>query len=196
MRALPMCTPIVVHANGAITVALENDRSIGIISHNLRAVNFDNLNSMQRRNTIEEMMRSAGRVREASKAADDEVKRLREMAAASNDPQRKAELKAFSDALGGAIYRQKKVAAEFMRDVTILQGRVEADEVRSISAEQNRQAASGSLGTMPRAQTPSAPQSWNDAFRSIAEDLDSHQQAILSDEGVAADHSIAATAGC
>ena len=71
-------------------------------------------------------------MRVASSAADGEIKKLREYAANSPDPKRKEELKAFADALGGALYRQKKAAVEFMRDVTIMRGREEAAEAREI----------------------------------------------------------------
>ena len=35
VRALPACVPIVAHANGAITEALENDRTFSVITHQL-----------------------------------------------------------------------------------------------------------------------------------------------------------------
>src|SRR6202011_2156393 len=116
VRALPACVPIVAHANGAITQALENDRNLAILTTNLRATDFDKLNFIQRRNAIEALMKQAEAMRVASSAGDVEVKKLREYAVNSPDPQRKAELKAFADALGGALYRQKKAAVEFMRD--------------------------------------------------------------------------------
>jgi len=88
------------------------------LTTNLRAMDFDRLNSMQLHRTIEDLMKQAGTIRQNGKLADNEIKQLRAYAAASTDPERKAELKAFADALGGAIYRQTKAATEFMRDVT------------------------------------------------------------------------------
>ena len=41
-----------------------------------------------------------------------EVKKLREIAEQSTDPEQKKELKAFADELGGALYRQKKIAQD------------------------------------------------------------------------------------
>jgi hypothetical protein len=120
------------------------------------------------------------------------------MAQASTDPARKAELKAFADALGGAIYRQTKVAAEFMRDVTILQGREDAREVRDIRERNNpppEGAASMSMVSQ-RAGMPDPPKSYNQVMRSVAADLSDLSTGIIADEGVAADHSIAATSGC
>ena len=65
------------------------------------------------------------------------MKKLREYAANATDPARKEEFKTFADALGGALNRQKKAAAEFMRDVTIMRGREEAADARDLMAAAN-----------------------------------------------------------
>ena len=198
VRTAPICTTIVVHANGAITSALDNDRTLAILTTNLRQTDFDRLNEIQLRNAINTLMDQAGKVRIAGKAADDEIKKLREYANASDDPERKAELKAFADALGGAIYRQTKAAAEFMRDVTIVQGRGDAADAREIQARDNPgpdTAAAMHLNSQ-RALLPDPPKSYNQTMRSIGSDLTDLATKIAADEGIAADHSIAATSGC
>ncbi len=199
VRALPACTPIVVHANGAITQTLENDRSLAIMTTNLRAIDFDKLNVIQRRNAIDVLDKQASAIRINAGSADGEIKRLREYAVASSDPQRKAELKAFTDALGGALLRQKRAANELMRDITIIQGRTDAAEARGIMARDT-----GAANAPPGSRDPmtgrtgmlGAPGNWNDTMRAIADSMDERNQAIVADEGVAADHSIAATSGC
>lgn len=198
VRTTPICTTIVVHANGAITSALDNDRQLAILTTNLLNTDFDRLNSLQRRNAIEDMMKQAGNIRINGKVADGEIKQLRAMALASTDPARKAELKAFADALGGAIYRQTKVAAEFMRDVTIMQGREDAKEVRDIRERNNPPPEGPASMSMvsQRAGMPDPPRSYNQVMRSVAADLNDLSTGIIADEGVAADHSIAATSGC
>ncbi|MEA2665890.1 MAG: hypothetical protein QOI11_2834 [Candidatus Eremiobacteraeota bacterium] len=195
VRALPACTPIVVHANGAITQALDNDRGLAILTNNLRAVDYDKLNSLQRRNAINALEKQASEIRINAGNADGEIKRLREYAAASNDPQRKAELKAFADALGGALVRQKRAANELMRDITIIQGRIDAAEARAILTRDSLTPENG-MPVLPRAALPAPPNSWNETMRAIASALDDRTEAIVADEGVAADHSIAATSGC
>lgn len=197
-RTAPICTTIVVHANGAITSALDNDRSLAILTTNLKNVDFDRLNELQRRNAINDLMDQAGKIRIAGKAADDEIKKLRAYAKASDDPERKAELKAFADALGGAIYRQTKAANEFMRDVTIMQGREDAGEAREIRDRDGLQPDTGGMqiAAANRVHVPDGPKSYNQAFRSVAADLSDLATGIAVDEGVAADHSIAATSGC
>jgi hypothetical protein len=198
VRSTPICTPIVVHANGAITSALDNDRSLAILTTNLRAMDFDRLNSMQLHRTIEDLMKQAGTIRQNGKLADNEIKQLRAYAAASTDPERKAELKAFADALGGAIYRQTKAATEFMRDVTVMQGREEAQEARDIKTrdEQVPENLNPQAVANTRAVLRPGPPSYNQVMREIAADLTDRTSAIGADEGIAADHSIAATSGC
>jgi hypothetical protein len=198
VRALPACVPIVAHANGAITQALDNDRTLAIISTNLHNTDFDKLNFLQRRNAIEVLMKQAEAMRIASSAGDAEVKKLREYAKASPDPKRKEELKAFTDALGGALYRQKKAAVEFMRDITIMRGREEAAEARGIMAANNyappninTQSVRDRAGVLPE---PSPV--YNKQMQYLGDTLDGLTQGILVDEGLAADHSIAATSGC
>ncbi len=199
VRALPACVPIVAHANGAITQALDNDRSLAILSTNLHNTDYDKLNSLQRRNAIEGLMKQAEAMRVASSAGDAEVKRLRELALASPDPQRKQELKTFTDALGGALYRQKKAAVELMRDITVMRGREETAEAREIMKHDN--VVPPYLGAQNLANNTVAPLPvpdpvYNKQMKLLGDTMDDLTHAIQIDEGMAADHSIAATSGC
>ncbi|HEX3550490.1 MAG TPA: hypothetical protein VHT53_08945 [Candidatus Elarobacter sp.] len=201
VRALPACVPIVAHANGAITQALDNDRTLGILSVNLHNVDYDKLNFLQRRNAIEGLMKQAEAIRVASSAGDAEIKRLRELAKVSPDPERREELKTFADALGGALYRQKKAAVEFMRDVTIMRGREEAADAKATMAQDNtvppyiaaQRTAAIAIQTDP---LPAPNPVYNKQMRLLGDTMDDLTRAILVDEGTAADHSIAATSGC
>ncbi|HEY0381171.1 MAG TPA: hypothetical protein VGC72_03125 [Candidatus Elarobacter sp.] len=198
VRAIPACVPIVAHANGAITQALDNDRTLAVLTTNLHNTNFDKLNFMQRKNAIDALMKQAEAMRIASSAGDAEVKKLREYAANSADPKRKQELKTFADALGGALYRQKKAAVEFMRDVAVLQGREDAAEARGLMRAANivpSYAAAQAAANKPSI-LPGVPDSYNKQFQGIGDTLDDLAKGILMDEGTAADHSIAATSGC
>jgi hypothetical protein len=200
IRALPACVPIVAHANGAITDALENDRTLSVIATNLRGTDFDKLNFMQRHNALERMLRQAEAIAKAAKAGDAEVKRLREYAVNSPDPKRKEELKTFADALGGAIYRQQKAAAEVQRDILIMRNRDDALQMKetinddSISTPVMQR--NGLATPRPLRPTPSPDPEYDRHYKYLAEKLDVHNEAILRDEGVAQDHSIAATSGC
>jgi hypothetical protein len=200
VRALPACVPIVAHANGAITEALENDRTFSVIATNLRGTNFDKLNVNQRRVALERMLRQAEAIAKAAKTADAEVKRLREYAAASPDPKRKEELKAFADALGGAIYRQQKAAVEVQRDVLIMRSRDEAQEMKEkIHDDDVNTPMTQRMGLStprPLRPTPSPDPEYDRHYKFLADKLDVLNEGIIRDEGIAADHSIAATSGC
>jgi hypothetical protein len=201
VRALPACVPIVAHANGAITQALDNDRTLAMMSINAHSTDFDKQNMFQRRASIQGLVKQAEAIRAASTAGDLEVKKLREYANAATDPQRKAELKAFADALGGALYRQKKAAIEFVRDVTVIQGREAAVAARNDMPPVQGRVPPNSL--IAKASEPpevgllpGAPDSYNKVFHDLGDMLDSRTQMVQIDEGSAADHSIAATSGC
>jgi hypothetical protein len=205
VRALPACVPIVAHANGAINEALENDRTISIITTNLRGTDFDKLNFIQRRNVLERMLRQAEAIAKAAKAGDAEVKRLREYAVNSPDPKRKEELKAFADALGGAIYRQERAAVELQRDVTIMRGRDDVSDLRERLSDDPFNGSSDPRRNTPQLATPtprplrptpSPDPLYDKHYKYLAEKLDLLNEAIMRDEGVAQDHSIAATSGC
>ena len=198
VKALPACVPIVAHANGAITQALENDRTLAVIANNLHNTDYDKLNFLQRRNAIEALMKQAELMRVNSSAGDVEVKKLREYAVNSPDPKRKEELKTFADALGGALYRQKKAAVEFMRDITIMRGREEAQEARDIMQRDNPMppfAAAQSIAALPNP-LPSPMPTYNKQMQYLGDTMNDLASNIQVDEGRAADHSIAATSGC
>jgi hypothetical protein len=202
-----ICTAIVVHANGAITQALDNDRTLAILTTNLRTLDFDKQNPLQRRNAIDALMKQTQAIRENFRGADYEIKQLRQYALNSPDPQRKVELKTFADALGGALQRQKRAAEEFDRDITILRGREDAREAHEIERRDMRLATAGMIPSAfldnmdalrAPAQGPRPPREgeWNQTMQQIAGAVDERLPAIATDEGKAADHSIAATTGC
>jgi len=202
VQAKPICATIVAHANGAITQTLDNDRALAIMGVNLRQTDFDTMNELQRRNAEEGIEKQADAIRTNYHAADEEIKRLRELAAASPDPQRQKELKEFADALGGALNRQRKAAAAVVAAITIVHGREEAAETHKLMAENNHPPAStvaqqmAILAADNAAQPAKPPASYNDTYRGVAARLASLNEAIMVDEGVAADHSIQATSGC
>jgi len=112
VRSTPRCAEIVTHANSAIGAALNNDVTLQQMITRLRAVNLDDGNSIHRRNNLAALGDFAKNLTLTSKAADDEIKRLRALAAQSKDPNEQKELKAFADSLGGALWRQQKVARD------------------------------------------------------------------------------------
>lgn len=200
-----ICTPIVMHANGAIASALDNDRSLAILTTNLRATDFNKLNELQRRNAILALGKQTSAVRERARAADGEVKILRKLAADSQDATRKAELKAFADALGGAIFRQQRAAESFDRAMVIVQGRKEAAEGAELMDQNNyasrmlspqQQFADARSRAEARPPQPPRDDEWNRLMHDVADTLDERLAGVAADEGTAADHSIPAATGC
>jgi hypothetical protein len=219
-HALPACTSIVQHANVAIGAALDGDHNLAILTMNIRATDFNKLNDLQRMNAVDALMKQASLVRTTAHSADAEIKTLRAEAKASTDPTRQAELKAFADALGGALARQDKAASDFMGSVTVINGRNErADMSAQIAAGTGVAGAgpgtgayepgfrAGAAAPPPQGQTtmtardsglpgPVAAGDYDKVFAELNARLAESTQEILRDEGTAADHSLSATTGC
>jgi hypothetical protein len=212
VESLSVCSAIVVHANSAIGVALDNDQNLALTINRLRTTDLDDDNEIKRRNGMNDLTTLTGRIRVAAASGAGEIKRLRAMAAQTAEPTRKAELKAFADALSGAITRQRKAAEDLDKTITIIDGRraVEAIDTPELTSE--REAISDSsqasavhdadgrdrvdTGIMRNPAAPTTPSRVNDILRAMADEFVTRTQAILADEGVAADHSLGATTGC
>ena len=200
VRALPACVPIVAHANGAITQALENDRTLAILTNNLRATDFDKLNFLQRRNAIEDLMKQAEAMRIASSAGDVEIKKLREYAVNSQ-----------RSAAQGRAQGVRRRAGRRALPAEEGRGRVHARrhdhprprgsaEAREIMRRDNPCRASA-IGSSERRRRPadrcrSRRRSTTKQMRAIGDQPGRTHPGDLADEGIAADHSIAATSGC
>lgn len=112
VRSTPRCAEIVTHANSAISTALNNDLVISQLITRLRLTNLDDGNPIHHHNGLSALGDIAITLTKQSRSADDEVKRLRALAAASKDPQEQKELKDFADELGGALWKQQKIARD------------------------------------------------------------------------------------
>lgn len=220
VRSLSTCGTIVVHANSAITDALNNDQDLAVAVNHLRTTDIDGANVIERRKRLADLMSFAIRIRTASSAGDAEIKRLRDMAAAEKDPERKIELKGFADALGGALFRQKRAGDDLAKAITNIEGRQSvADAIQDegagpVTAAQRAEDSvtrnqPGSLD--PRHSVgPGVTKSTGDysplVYHSVipvnamlvkvADDFSARFANILKDEGQAADHSLGATTGC
>ena len=209
VRTTAACANIVVHANSAISGALRNDMTLQSTIQRLRAVDL-NSNTISRRNGMADLSKLAADMRAEAVRADGEVKRLRDLAAKSTDETRKAELKTFADALGGALYKQKKAAMdvqgfieylsyEDMRDtpelhqmnqVTLETGSVKGYGHRSIIEEfvesGHDLGFKGDHGNL----------SYTEMAQAAARDFELRVPQIAADEAKAADHSAGAVSGC
>ena len=196
-----LCTRIAEHANLAIGNAQENDGSLARLSLTLRATNFDNLNTMQRNHAIDALDKQAGEVRYAAAAGQRAVKDLRAEAEASTDPERKADLKAFADALGGALDRQRKEAVDFQEIVSVAQGREDVAEAEGLRHQAALMQGSSTREQAVQQERPismtTPPASYTAFWKGIGGDLiRDHAEGIQTDERTAAVRSIGAVKGC
>jgi len=207
VRASASCGEIVTHANSAIATALNNDVLVGQTIMSLRGMNLDDGNPIHRRNSLQTLGDYAKNLMKQSRSADDEVKRLRGLAAKSKDPVQQKELKAFADELGGALWRQQKIA----RDLNGFLAAVDFRDMMTLDEDQKK-ANIGALGVAdPRLQTPADWGPTNPNYtaaqlrggvysleamkgtatgqaRAAAEDFQQRIPAIANDENMAADH--------
>ncbi len=115
IRSSALCSEFATHVNAAIGSAVRNDTALGNLIVTLRSPrNADDLMDMglRRRNAIDGIVAYADSITKDWKDGEKEVGRLRDLAQKSTDPDEKAELKASADALGGALWRQRKIARD------------------------------------------------------------------------------------
>lgn len=132
VRASAHCAEIATHANSAISTTLHNDEVLSQTISQLRTLNLDDGNPIHRRNGLAGLGDLAKSLMQQSIAGDSEVKRLRDLAASSTDSEQKKELKNFADALGGALWRQHKVA----RDLNGFLASVDYHDMKQLSDSQ------------------------------------------------------------
>lgn len=223
VRSTPRCASIVTHANSAISSALNNDALITQTITRLRMVNLDDGNPIHRRNGLQSLGDLAKTLTLQSRGADDEVKRLRELAAHAKDPAEAQSLKDFADELGGALWRQQTIA----RDLNGYLANVDFRDMTAWDEDQQNMNESVFGVKDPLAQMPDVPGSphrpgsiqspptytWtppmpphlgHDPYQptatqeaqAAASDFSNRVPAIQTDEGHAAGHIGGALAGC
>lgn len=199
MRASAACGNIVVHANSAISSTLRNDATLALTVNRLRNLDLQS-STMDLERGIHELDRYAAELRDDAVHGNGEIKRLRELADKSTDPKRKEDLKAFADALGGALYRQKKVAADLGGLIAYLQYR----EMATPDEAQAKFAATETNDVVVQVATPSpsyqsinrSSESLNELTTTAADDFAGRMRDIAADEVKASDHAEGAVSGC
>lgn len=198
------CGAVVVHANSAISAALHDDLVIARTIARMRASNLED-NAISRRQALNDLNRLAADLRQSEMQGVGEVKRLRDMAAKSPDPTQKIELKTFADALGGALNRQSKIAADFNGLLAYLDyqevvtpGQTDAQQFASNSMEFAGSAArTTALAADQRAGGGSFDHANpNQLLQMAASDFQTRMTDVQSDEAKAADHTEGAVSGC
>lgn len=218
IRSSALCTEFATHVNSAIGSAVRNDISLGSLIDTLRLRRTgDDLMDMglRRKHAVDKLVEYADAVTKEWKDGEKEVNHLRDLAQKAVDPDEKAELKASADALGGALWRQRKVArdldgfiaylyAEEMRrgdhgewhinDATedTISNSPGEDHIRAVMAREN-----GALPSMWSA-LPGDYYAPNDQVLSYraARDFEERLPEIQRDEGTAAIHLLKANDNC
>ena len=206
VRATAACAELAVHANSAISSALRNDLLLTQTIGKLHSVDLDG-DPISRRNGLQDLGNLAKDLRAQAVSGDREVKRLRELAAKSSDPEQKKELKNFADELGGALYRQKRIANDLngllaafdyhemsKLDENTIQVNMMTVGVPTLQTDRpDQKAAQGPLG---RVNNIPVPPSDNVLAARAANDFEVRMADITNDEGLAAEHTAGAVSGC
>lgn len=186
------CTAIVVRANSAISSALRNDQTVGMVVDTLRHVDLDTTNIINKRKDMAAIGRLADDLRESSGGAAAQIKKLRQLAAETTDPVRKQDLKDFADALGGALARQNRIGADLQRMLVIIDGR----DARAEAQRDVGYAVPGVYhpGAVFDREFPTT--NYNAMALAAANEVQNRTLGISADESKAADHVIGAVNGC
>jgi hypothetical protein len=184
----PFCTQAIGHADAAISTALENDARIALTISNLKTVDLDS-SMVKKSNGTAEMLKQYTALRASATYGEGQIKLLRTDAAAATDPDEKAELKEFADALGGALERQKKMAEELSRTIAYVDAHATIDDNTKAQFLFDIQWAQTAYGSPfhgdPRDWVPA---SLSDVAKSAAVRLTEQQTSVATDEGTAAGH--------
>ncbi len=216
VHASTACAEIAAHANAAIASALADDATLTETIKALHGAELDG-NVIKHRNGLDALGNYAKTLNLQALSGDAEVKRLRKLAESSTDPQRKKDLKAFADWLGGAMWRQRKVARDLngflatmdYYDMSTLDESEKNIDMAIFGNPDQRPAFVGELSPTSRNTTifggtsggPVAPAvetrpTYNQMAEAAARDFELRLPAIANDESMAAGHVAAALAGC
>lgn len=208
-RSGAVCGNLVVHANSAIDAALRDDVLVGRVIVRLRETDFDD-NALSKRSGVGELNRLAADLTDQALRGEAEIKRLREGAERKGGPGLSPELRAFADALGGALARQHKIGMDLNGFLTYLDYRDMRDIARPESSPGQRRGTPGSdpfgstgaFGNPGAVPTPPPGTPYANAgtpkrmAAAAAMDFEARTAEVQNDEAKAEDHGEAAVSGC
>jgi hypothetical protein len=192
VRANTACQTIVEHARVAITNAVHNDRRLLSLATVMDRVSPNAIVGEKKVRAIDVLAQWASSIESDAAEAQGAIERLRALAAVSTDETRKRELKAFADALSGAVARQKYAAHEVQRGLFLIGARADVAEARAIS--DNNAFGVALLGPL-EGQTLRVP-SDSPKLKDIAATLAERIKVIKEDEHEGVRHEVGATNGC
>jgi len=193
VRANTACQAIVEHARVVITNAVHNDRRLRSLATVMDRVSPNATVGEKKVRAVDVLAQWASSIESDAVEAQGAVERLRALAAAATDEIRKRELKAFADALSGAIARQRSAAQEVQRGLFLIGARADVAEARGLSDE-NAFGGMAKIGSADGSslRTPSD----SPKLRDIAGTLVERMRLIKDDEHEGVRHEVGATNGC
>ena len=193
VRANAACQTIVEHARVAITNAVHNDRRLLSLATVMDRVSPNATVGEKKVRAIDVLTQWASSIESDAAEAQGAIDRLRALAAASTDETRKRELKAFADALSGAVARQKFAAHEVQRGLFLIGARADVAEARSVLDEN---AFGGRAALVSADGSPLRTPQDSPKLRDIAATLVERIKMIKEDEHEGVRHEVGATNGC
>ena len=192
VRTSAACQAIIAQASVAITSAVRNDRRIVSLATVMDRVNVNATVGKDKTPAVDVLAQWAASIESDTGEAQAAIDRLRALAAASTDDTRKRELKAFADALSGAVARQKYAAHEVQRGLFLIGARSDVAAAREIEDADPFGGKVSATATEPGRRSPSdAPK-----LRDMAATLVERMRMIKEDEHEGVRHEVGATNGC
>jgi hypothetical protein len=193
VRANSACQMIVEHARVAITNAVHNDRRLFSLATVMDRVSPNATVGDKKVRAVDVLAQWASSIESDAAEAQAAIDRLRADAAASTDETRKRELKAFADALAGAVARQRYAAHEVQRGLFLIGARADVAEARNMADED----AFGGMARIGSADgSPLRTPSDSPKLKTIAATLAERIRLIKEDEHEGVRHEVGATNGC
>lgn len=192
VRANSACQAIIEHARVAITDAVRNDRRLFSLATVMDRISPNATVGKTKTPAVDVLAAWASSIESSTAEGQAAVDRLRALATASTDPIRKRELKAFADALAGALARQKDAAHEVQRGLFLIGARTNTGDMRALEDEDPFGAKTAALVLEARQRAPTDAPKLRDLAATLAERI----KVIKEDEHEGVRHEVGATNGC
>jgi hypothetical protein len=193
------CTVETARTNGAITVALTNDRIISAGIARLRSANLDRpqIKIIEREKSMHDLRAIAAAIQTNLRAGDAEIADLRALSVQEPDAIRSPELKSLADDLDDAFARQRKIGSDLAKMLTIVDGRHAAAGGNSAAADLMPETDQGHVRNgLPPIDQRAAYEPLDMLFNDVADEFGERSIEIGKSEDAAAVHVAKAVNGC